>query len=119
MRRAIPSWICAPLAVLIVGCATTRYEEYGSRAPEETTARTPSSANLISIRDSLRLADLEARLARLEAEMGVRLSEVEAASGDLATRTMALSEQVMDADLADSDIPRTAGPAEAVRYFVN
>lgn len=96
MRRTIPSWVFAPLAVLIVGCATTRYEEYGARQPKESGARTASSASLISIRDSLRLTDQEARLSRLEAEMGVRLSDVEAASGDLATRMMALSEQMVE-----------------------
>ena len=96
MRRTIPSWIYAPLAVLIVGCATTRYEEYGSREPKESGARAPSSANLTSIRDSLRLADLEARVSRLEAEMGGRLSDAEAANGDLATRMMALAEQMAE-----------------------
>ncbi len=84
------------MAVLIVGCATTRYEEYGSREPKASGAPAPSSANLISIRDSLRLTDLEARVSRLEAEMGVRLSDVEAASGDLATRMMALTEQMTE-----------------------
>ena len=37
----------------------------------------------------------------------------------VALDAMALSEQVMDADLADSNIPRTSGPADAVKYFVN
>jgi hypothetical protein len=37
----------------------------------------------------------------------------------VALDALALSEQVMDAELADSDIPRTAGPAVAVKYFIN
>ena len=37
----------------------------------------------------------------------------------VALDAMALSEMVMDTDLADSDIPEMGGPAEAVKYFVN
>jgi len=37
----------------------------------------------------------------------------------VALDAMALSEQVMDAELTDSDVPRTAEPAAAVKYFVN
>ena len=37
----------------------------------------------------------------------------------VALDAMALSEKMMDADLADSDIPRATGPANSVKYFVN
>ncbi len=37
----------------------------------------------------------------------------------VALDAMAHSEQVIDADLADSDVPRASGPADAVKHFVN
>jgi hypothetical protein len=37
----------------------------------------------------------------------------------VALDALALSEQVMDGELLDSDIPATASPASAVKYFVN
>ncbi|MDP6565678.1 MAG: hypothetical protein QF578_12695 [Alphaproteobacteria bacterium] len=61
------------------------------------------------------LADTQAGLAILDQERSI----IGYMAKLVALDAMALSEQVMDADLADSDIPRTAGPAEAVRYFVN
>lgn len=60
-------------------------------------------------------ADTQAGLAILDQERNILGFMAKLVALD----AMALSEQVMDADLADSDIPRTSGPADAVKYFVN
>lgn len=61
------------------------------------------------------LADNQAGLAILSQEKNILGFMAKLVALD----AMALSEQVMDADLVDSDIPRTSGPADAVRFFVN
>jgi hypothetical protein len=60
-------------------------------------------------------ADTQAGLAILDQERSILGFMAKLVALD----AMALSEQVMDADLADSDIPRTSGPADAIKYFVN
>jgi len=60
-------------------------------------------------------ADTQAGLAILDQERNILGFMAKLVALD----AMALSEQVMDADLADSDIPRTSGPADAVKYFVH
>jgi hypothetical protein len=61
------------------------------------------------------LADTQAGIAILEQEKNI----VGYMAKLVALDALALSEQVMDAELADSDIPRTSGPSSAVKYFVN
>lgn len=61
------------------------------------------------------LADTQAGVAVLEQEQNI----IGYMAKLVALDAMALSESVMDAELTDSDIPRTAGPAAAVKYFVN
>lgn len=60
-------------------------------------------------------ADTQAGLAILDQEKNILGFMAKLVALD----SMALSEQLMDADLADSNIPRTSGPANAVKYFVN
>ena len=60
-------------------------------------------------------ADTQAGLAILDQERNILGFMAKLVALD----AMALSEQLMDADLADSDIPRTSDPADAVKYFVN
>ncbi|MDP6688997.1 MAG: hypothetical protein QF384_05840 [Alphaproteobacteria bacterium] len=61
------------------------------------------------------LADTQAGVAVLEQEQNV----IGYMAKLVALDALALSESVMDAELTDSDAPRTAGPAAAVKYFVN
>jgi len=60
-------------------------------------------------------ADTQAGLAILDQEKNILGFMAKLVALD----AMALSEQVMDADLADSDISRTSGTADAVKYFAN
>jgi len=61
------------------------------------------------------LADTQAAVAILEQEQNILGYMAKLVALD----AMALSEQVMDGQLTDSDIPVTASPAAAVKYFVN
>ena len=61
------------------------------------------------------LADTQASIAILEQEQNIFGYMAKLVALD----AMALSEQVMDAELTDSDVLRTAGPAAAVKYFLN
>ena len=75
------------------------------------------TAGAATKQDQLRqmLADAQAGLALLDQErtmLGYMAKLV-------ALDAMALSEQVMDAELADSGLPRTDTPAQAVNFFVN
>jgi hypothetical protein len=61
------------------------------------------------------LADTQAGMAILEQEQNILGYMAKLVALD----AMALSEQVMDGELTDSDIPATASPALAVKFFVN
>ena len=61
------------------------------------------------------LADAQAGMAILEQEQNILGYMAKLVALD----ALALSEQVMDGELLDSDIPATASPASAVKYFVN
>ncbi|MBT3534226.1 MAG: hypothetical protein HN478_10135 [Rhodospirillaceae bacterium] len=61
------------------------------------------------------LADTQAGMAILDQEQNILGYMAKLVALD----AMALSEQVMDTELTDSDIPATASPASAVKYFVN
>ncbi len=85
--------------------------------------RHPMNAQLImgdateSKQDFVRqmLADTQAGLGILDQERNILGFMAKLVALD----AMALSEKMMDADLADSDIPRATGPANSVKYFVN
>ncbi len=61
------------------------------------------------------LADTQAAVAILEQEENILGYMAKLVALD----AMALSEQVMDAELVDSDIPASSSPADAVKFFVN
>ena len=61
------------------------------------------------------LADAQAGMAILEQEQNILGYMAKLVALD----ALALSEQVMDGELLDSDIPAPASPASAVKYFVN
>ena len=61
------------------------------------------------------LADTQAGMAILEQEHNILGYMAKLVALD----AMALSEQVMDTELSNNDIPRTAEPAAAVKFFVN
>ncbi|MFP6772648.1 MAG: hypothetical protein VCE74_09975 [Alphaproteobacteria bacterium] len=61
------------------------------------------------------LADTHAAVAILEQEQNILGYMAKLVALD----ALALSEQVMDGELADSNIPDTASPATTVKYFVN
>ena len=98
-----------------MGCATTRYEEFGP-PPTALLAQQAVADSLPALQQ--RLNALEMRIAQLEAELGGRFSGLETAMGELATRMMSLSEQVEAASRqpekqhsAPSPAPQTHRPA--------
>ena len=84
-------WGCCVFALWVMGCATTRYEEFGE-PPTQDMAR-QSAVDTVPILQA-QLMELEKRVARLEAELIGRFSGLEASQGDLATRVMSLAEQL-------------------------
>ena len=90
MARRIGCFLTAVVLLALVGCATTRYEEYG--APLETDERPagPQSSPMRAGQDSLALS----RIAALEAQLADRLEEGGASRNELASRVAALTEQV-------------------------
>lgn len=74
-----------------MGCATTRYEEFGE-PPTQDMAR-QSAVDSVPLMQ-VQVQELEKRVARLEAELVGRFSGLETSQGDLATRVMSLAEQL-------------------------
>lgn len=91
MTRLLTCWQCAFLLVFGAGCATTQYEEFGD-APKAAMARDMATETMPLLEQRIR--DLEERVGRLEAELVNRFTGIETAQGDLATRVMALAEQI-------------------------
>jgi len=89
VRRSF--WGCCVFALWVMGCATTRYEEFGE-PPTQEMARQSAADSVPLLQE--KVADLEKRIARLEAELVGRFSGLEASQGDLATRVMSLAEQL-------------------------
>jgi len=79
------------LAVWVMGCATTRYEEFGEPPTQEMARQ--SVVDTVPMLQA-QVVELEKRVARLEAELVGRFSGLEASQGDLATRVMSLAEQL-------------------------
>jgi len=100
---------CCLLVLWTIGCATTRYEEFGDPPTGEMARQSAvDSVPLLQIQ----IQELEKRVARLEAELVGRFSGLEASQGDLATRVMSLAEQLeaVSRQLQMMDQP-TAKPA--------
>ena len=124
MKRALLLRACVSLAVLLSACATTRYEEYVPPPEEEAAAQVaPGEAASLPQED---VPDLAARVSRLEAELADRLSELQTASGDLATRVMSLSEQLeevrkqlgaVQGSPAGEETPRSADALDLGRVY--
>lgn len=82
---------CLLWAVLGMGCATTKYEEFGE-PPKVADMRDTATETLPLMEQRIR--DLEERVGRIEAELVRRFTGLETSQGDLATRVMALAEQL-------------------------
>ena len=79
------------LILWVMGCATTRYEEFDAPSTKEI-ARQSADDSIPVLQ--VKIQELEKRVARLEAELVGRFSGLEASQGDLATRVMSLAEQL-------------------------
>ena len=90
MKRVACFWLCGVLVLLAIGCAATRYEEYGEPAVEREGLPLPEAG--LPFQNAL--AALEARVGRLEAELAGRVGGLETLHGDLTTRLMSLGDQV-------------------------
>ena len=90
MRRAAQIRVCVALGLWVAGCATTRYEEFGP-PQEDSPSESPHPSETVPLQT---LVALEERIERLEIELAGRLSELETANDDLATRMMSLVEQM-------------------------
>ena len=90
MTRLNTFCVCLLLG-LAMGCTTTRYEEFGE-APKDVVMRDPASETIPLLEQRIR--DLEERVGRIEAELVNRFTGLEMSQGDLATRVMALAEQL-------------------------
>lgn len=77
--------------LLAIGCSTTRYEEFGE-PPKDVVLRDAATETVPLLEQRIR--DLEARVGRIEAELVSRFTGLEMSQGDLATRVMALAEQL-------------------------
>jgi TolA-binding protein len=87
-RYLLGCWLLAPM---LMGCATTKYEEFGEPPTGEMARQSAvDSVPLLQVQ----VQELEKRVARLEAELVGRFSGLEASQGDLATRVMSLAEQL-------------------------
>lgn len=91
-----------------VGCATTRYEEFGP-PPTEMLARQAIADSLPALQEKIKV--MEVRISQLEAELGGRFSGLETALGELATRMMSLSEQVNAMSRQTAEVPGSASPS--------
>ena len=83
---------CCIIVLLGAGCATTRYEEYSPPSEAPDAARAPEQMALPS--QVVGIAELEARIELLEAELANRVAVMEAANAGLATRFDSLAEQI-------------------------
>ena len=92
VKRMNWMWFCV-LTVCLSGCATTRFEEYGASLDSGIGVDMQSSVEVTEAYQQ-RLAELEDRVARLEAELVNRLAGLEAAQGELGTRLMSIAEQL-------------------------
>ena len=77
-------------ALLLVGCATTRYEEYGTPLDQEADAPPAEITSGTGVQDTV----TQRRVSELEMEVGDRLAGMEAVTGELSDRVAALAEQV-------------------------
>ncbi len=79
------------LVVFGLGCASTRYEEFGD-PPKDALMRNSAVETMPLL--ERRIQDLETRVGLLEAELVTRFTGIETSHGDLATRVMVLAEQL-------------------------
>lgn len=79
------------LLFVVLGCSTTRYEEFGE-APKDVVDRDHATETMPLLEQRIR--DLEERVGRIEAQLVSRFTGLEMSQGDLATRVMALAEQL-------------------------
>jgi TolA-binding protein len=98
---------CLLWVMLGVGCATTRYEEFGE-APKEEVMRNAAAETMPLLEQRIR--DLEERVGRIEAELVNRFTGFETSQGDLATRVMALAEQLEALSMQVQNGPKVAPP---------
>ena len=95
MSRILTRPITVVLCGILLGCATTRYEEYGETdeaSPEAEERPLASPVILAARRDTM--AQIQSRIDRLEEDLSMRLAGVEAGQGDLATQLMSMAEQL-------------------------
>ena len=95
---SISVWGRFCLAVLFIGCATTRYEEFGppveAAAPIETVAAEDPTQPVQGEVAEGQLASLERRLSELESLVRDRLDQLDISDGTLIARIAALSGQL-------------------------